>query len=341
MSYGANGASPDLRFDDQRRLELLQVVAEAGGVLTPRRNPLAKYGHDFAQLGEDAETDLRYLADRDYLEARFFDRVSTCPSCASHHLNIREVCPACKSTHHAEETLLHHYRCGYVGRATDFVSPEGGNKRVCPKCSTALKYLGTDYDQMGKTFLCVDCGSSFQDPPVSASCLSCGAETDAADLTSVEINGYSLSSLGSAALRRRSFFESEDEIVHLGGAPVMRRVVLTEFLRIEARRTKRYRTGLSLIVLATREGAHGPVTIESELQALTRLRERIRDCDLLGQLADHRFAVCLPQTPVKGAELVRKRVAELMREAPFEISLEVLDIAKPEDLQALLGPDRA
>jgi len=101
--------------DDQRRTQLLKTIAELGGTVTPRRDPMAKNGHCFDSLDAGVDADLGILARGDYLDARFFDRVTICTRCSSHHLNLREVCPACGSSHYTEEPLLHHFRCGYVG----------------------------------------------------------------------------------------------------------------------------------------------------------------------------------------------------------------------------------
>jgi len=326
----------DRRTDEQRRLDMLRAVAAAGGTLTPRRNPFAKNGHDFTDLGEDSDVELRYLSDRDYLEARYFDRVTICPQCFSHHLNIREICPTCKSSHHVEEPLIHHFRCGYVGRVTEFTPPEGGPKRICPKCTTQLKFLGTDHDVIGKTFLCIDCGSSFQDPPASGVCLACNQETDAADLLGVEINGYSLTSLGSSAIRRGTLFEHDGEVVYIAGAPVFRRAVMAELLAQEAKRIARFKAEFALMIIEIRETGRGPVDIEIEADMLNRLRERLRTCDVIGQLSDHRYVVCMPQTPLKGAQIVLSRFLESTDDPRFGIEAEVVEIKKPEDLEPAL-----
>src|ERR1700751_4972115 len=59
-----------------RRLDLLRRIAEAGGTITPHVNPQAKQGYEYVALGDGVEDDLQFLARRDYLEQRFFDRVS-------------------------------------------------------------------------------------------------------------------------------------------------------------------------------------------------------------------------------------------------------------------------
>jgi hypothetical protein len=328
----------DGRADERRRLDLLEMIALAGGALLPKRDPAAKGGHDFGLAEPAGPNDLKYLAERDYLEERYFDRVSICPKCSSHFLNVREVCPACGSTHYSEEPLLHHFRCGYVGRASEFAAPDGSGKRICPKCATQLRYLGTDHDQLGRTFLCIDCGTSFQDAPVSGMCLSCATETPAADLSSLEISSYSLTSLGAAALRRGSLFEAESEALFVG-ARIYRPTVMREMLEQEARRNKRYKTSSSLLLARFQSDLPPAEAEDAEADCLARLGARMRESDIVGRLADRLYAVCMPQTPLKSAQLLRAVVA---RFAPPGTSLEtsVVEIANPADLAQSLATYR-
>ncbi|HLY56688.1 MAG TPA: hypothetical protein VKS60_14080 [Stellaceae bacterium] len=338
MTGGSMGdlASADDRTDERRRLDLLSLVAEAGGTLLPHRSPEAKAGYDFGLPGSVAPSDLRYLAERDYLDERFFDRVSICPKCSSHFLNVREVCPSCRSAHYSEEPLLHHFRCGYVGRVSEFTAADGSGKRICPKCSTQLKYLGTDHDQLGRTFLCLECGTSFQDPPASAMCLSCGTETLASDLSTLEISSYSLTSLGTAAIRRSSLFEQGNEALFLAGATIYRPTIMREILDYEARRCKRFKSLFSLLLLQFRTDPAHAASDDAEVDILRQLRARFRAADAIGQLATGLYAVCLPETGLKGAQVVRAFAATLgTAAAPIETS--IAELSSPADLAQLLA----
>src|SRR5262249_32408184 len=105
---------------EERCLKLLRQIALAGGTVAPGADPNARHGYAYTLLNDDAERDLIILARRNYLEARFFERVSLCPKCDSHHLNVREVCPGCRRAHLTNDGLLHHFRCGYVGIPSEF-----------------------------------------------------------------------------------------------------------------------------------------------------------------------------------------------------------------------------
>jgi hypothetical protein len=318
---------------DERRLDLLRRIAGAGGRIAPTADPLAEFGYRYVGHGDGDEKNLNDLARRGYLDERFFERVSLCPRCNSHHLNVREICPSCQRARLAGEVLLHHFRCGYVGVAAEFAAGMGGS-RICPKCNGGLRHLGTEYDRLGKTFVCRECGTMSEDPPVEAACLTCGTRTPAEDLVAADVFSYVLTSLGSAAIRRGSLADS-DERFFIDDAPVYRPGVICEFLDYEAKRLRRLGGGFSLLLAEySRELADGKQ--DGLTGWLTRLRRCVREIDLLGQLAEAVFVVILSQTDKGGAETVRQRVsAELGPQMPFVLS--TIAIAEPADLASVLA----
>ena len=84
----------DATIVETRRLELLRRIADSGGRISPVAEPQAKHGYRYEAPGGDVDNDLAVLSRQNYLEARFFDRVSLCPKCDSCHLNVREICPS-------------------------------------------------------------------------------------------------------------------------------------------------------------------------------------------------------------------------------------------------------
>jgi hypothetical protein len=319
---------------DERRLDLLRRIAAAGGTIRPNAEPEAQRGYEYFALGDADEKDLSYLAQRDYLEERFFDRVSLCPKCTSHHLNVREICPGCRRAHLANEGLLHHFRCGYVGILSEFTTGKDGS-RACPKCNHKLHHLGTEYDRLGKTFVCRECGVISENPPVEAVCLACGARTPAEDLVNADVFSYVLTSLGSAAIRRGSLADNDNEFF-VEGVPVYRPAVILEFLHHEAKRLGRFETGFSVLLAeysreAVDDGEDGFLA-----PWLARLRRCLREVDLLGQLADAAFVVILPQTNERGAEALRQRImAELGPQLPLTLS--AIEITEPRHLAQVVA----
>jgi len=320
---------------EERRLNLLRQIALAGGTVTPDADPAAPHGYAYVKLGDDVERDLGILARRNYLEPRFFDRVSLCPKCGSHHLNVREICPSCRRAHVAAEGLIHHFRCGYVGIPAEFSPADDGNY-TCPKCNRTMHHIGSEFDRLGRAFLCRACGVISDNPPLEALCFACGARTPAENLVSAEIYSYVLTSRGAAAVRNGALLDDDDEIVSIADAPVYRRNITIEFLQHEMRCLQQFKTGLSVLLVECAPDALERYGEESASHWLTRLRGCIRDVDVLGQLADAVFVVILPQTKRRTADALRERIVkELGPSSPF--ALTTVEIAEQRDLVQLIA----
>src|SRR5262249_53415540 len=258
------------------------------------------------------------------------DRVSLCPKCDSHHLNVREICPACRRAHLVSEGLLHHFRCGYVGVPPEF-SPADDGSYLCPKCNCKMHHLGTAFDRLRKAFACTEWGVTAETPPVEAVWLACGARTPADDLVSGLVFSYILTSRGAEAIRRGSLLDDDQELVSVADAPVYRRTVILEFLNNEMRRLQHFKSGFSLLLAKCSPAAMDQDGDDSLTLWLTRLRRCLREGDLIGQLAGLLYVVILPQTKRRGAEALRQRIeAELGPQSP--ITLSTVEITNQADL---------
>ena len=328
---GSASAAAEAR---DKHLDLLRMIAGRGGLLCPRPDPHAPNGHRLEGLPEGAERELDYLMRRDYLEKRFFERVSLCPKCGSHHLNIRETCTACGSANIRSERLLHHFRCGFVGPESAF-GEEGGD-RVCPKCDVPLKHVGTDHDPIGRSSSCGACGASIHEPAATASCISCGAVTDAGSLASVDLGSFHLTGLGAAAIRRGTLFEDTGNPLFVPDLPVYRAHVFHQLLGNEAKRLPRSSGVFTLLVVVTGAGA---MTLGDNAAAIAAVRAasaELRETDVIGLLDDETVAVFLPATDMAGAEHVCRRLKGAPAElAEFVAQGRLVEIRRPADLDAL------
>jgi hypothetical protein len=333
---GAGAAESGGPPAEERRLNLLRQVALAGGTIEPAADALAEHGYSYGALGDDIDRDLGILARRNYLEARFFDRVSLCPKCGSHHLNVREICPSCRRSHLTGEGLLHHFRCGYVGIPSEFTPAKDGSY-ICPKCNGRLHHLGSQYDRLGKAFVCRSCGMISETPPVEAACLACGARTPAEDLVSADIFSYVLTSRGAAAIRNGSLLDgADDDPVSVADAPVYRRTVMLEFLDHETKRLQHFNSGFSLLLAECDPAAMERRGDDSPAAWLGRLRDCLREIDVIGQLRDAVYVVLLPQTTRRAAEALRQQIStQLGPQSPF--SLSVVEITEAKHLTQVLA----
>ena len=282
-------------INGSKRFGTLQEVERSGGQLLPqwRIDHSRGYTH-FPELDPDVADqmmlDLDSLVDTDYLDKLFFDRLTICPSCGSHHVNVREACSSCKSAHITPLTLLHHFRCGYVAPIDDF--PKDAKGRSCPKCHGRLEDLGTDHDAAGENFVCHSCHSSFQVPETEGLCMACQSRTPGDQLLHQDIFSYRLNSLGMAALKNGRLFEREEEQLLEGeGKPIYRRHVFMFLLEDERRRAKRYGTPFGVILL--RLGTDN----EEEMEKLVfHMAENLRTSDKIGRYNTGHLMVLLPET---------------------------------------------
>lgn len=327
---------PERAGAEEQRLDLLRQIAKAGGTIEPAANPLAGRGYEYPASGKDVERDLQFLVEHSYLEARFFDRVSLCPKCRSHHLNVREICPGCRSSHLTSEGLLHHFRCGYVGIPSEFACSEDGSY-VCPKCNRRMYHIGTEYDRLGKAFVCHGCARISDNPPIEAVCLACGQRTPADDLVSTEVFKYVLTSRGADAIHWGTFRSNEDDKpISIADAPVYRRTIFLEFLNHELKRLEHFKCGFSVLVVECVSAEFDQRDNGPRSEWLKRLTGCLREIDRIGQLADSLYVVVLPQTKKNKAEALRKTIADhLGPRSP--LSLTVIEITEQRHVAALLA----
>lgn len=206
-------------MDNARLLRTLSIVEAARPHFAPLWDPHDRRGFLFRGSGSATDddhlrTDLEALYAGDYLERVFIERLSYCPSCDSHAINVHEGCLSCGSSHLTQFRALFHFRCGFVGPVSAFKEERKGLR--CPKCNRLLADLGTDHDSPGNYFRCLSCVSMFQLPEMGARCLSCGARfrsNEVGQIAHRDVFGYRLSSLGRAALREGRIFEELAEIL--------------------------------------------------------------------------------------------------------------------------------
>jgi hypothetical protein len=305
----------------ERLFRVLQQVAQAGGAISPSADPHAEHGYSYAAIGDDAARDLDRLARRNYLEQRFFDRVSLCPACGAHHLNVREICPSCRRAHLTTEGLLHHFRCGYVGIPAEF-TPTKDDGYVCPKCNGRMHHLGTQYDRLGKAFRCRSCAVISENPPVEAVCLACGTRSPGENLVSTEVYSYAVTSRGAAAIRRTSLIDDDDDDIAAGpNIQVHSRTVTLQFIEYFKNCLEEFAASFSILLVDCRIVQAGQPEADALMPWLTRLRGSVREVDLVGQLADARFIVLLPQTRRRAAEVLADKVrTALGATSPFNFT---------------------
>jgi Thaumarchaeal output domain 1 len=310
----------------ERTAELSPIPpgADAAGLLAlalayTRARPLeAAYGSSRPEIVfyplldtmPDARRVLEGLADAGLLRRRFFDRLHVCAGCGSSRLNVREECPACRSSHLLEATLVHHYACGHQAQEDVF---RDGDALVCPKCRKRLRHYGVDYDRPGRLVVCKGCGAHASEPEVGFLCTDCGAHTPGERAAVRDWHHYDLLPEAVAALRAGA--------LPCPNASSSRSLPVRNFLllaRHELEVARRYGRRISMGRIRIDEVKLRERLTVRDLEAVRRLiaemvEQGVRSSDFIAAVPDG-LAIMLPEATAREAEValarLRRRLAE-------------------------------
>ncbi len=228
-------------------MAVLRYLYSRDATMKPVQNPESLFAYTYPimdMLFDDQSyqgfVHLDFLAERDLVSTKYFDRVHHCPHCYCAFLNFRETCVSCGSSNLSSQDLLHHYRCGYEGPESDF---KHGSVLECVKCHHELKQIGVDYDRPAQIYQCLDCNQVFQEPKVSSVCMQCGVESDVGSLVTRDILIYQITPLGNHAALHGIKYNLQDEFSTLSN--FVEESVFKKFLEVELGRIRRYKKSTS------------------------------------------------------------------------------------------------
>lgn len=291
-----------------------------------------------AREGDDVATCLTTLTRRNLLEpAELRDRTRHCRACASAHMHYLDVCPHCSSIHIHKAPSLHCFTCGHVAPEKDF--HDDGNL-ACPKCSTALRHIGVDYDRPLTQYACGSCHHVFVETSVVARCLDCGTTAEPNSLDVREIATLRLSAHGRAALRAgqiRETFAALDTANYV--EPAYFRRMLDWALATHARHKEMH---FALMLVEFQNAAEviekmGAARVFLMLDEFARrLHELLRTSDLTTRTQEERLWLMLPFSHPEGLtarlQKVLQQQAETHGDAALRVRIRYLKV--PQDLLA-------
>ncbi len=285
---------------------------------------------------------LEQLHDSQLLTTQLVDRVNVCPECQHSHLNFRELCPSCNALDISEEATIHHFRCSYVGRESEFGRD---SQLICPKCQYELRHIGVDYDKPAEIIWCNDCGHNFSDPRLSCFCLACAATFAPEDAVVKGINIYALSQEGHHAAL-------EGAIPGHGLISILKKElgfykneVFIDYLRVEIARCRRYRVPSTLSkfdLKAVHESLDGSISIQSRQFRKTFaevLRQTYRKTDLLTDLPNGDILIIFANTTPEQTKIAYRRLAEGLQKAfgvHIKLRFSLYDLLKVSSPEALI-----
>src|SRR5208283_3827225 len=127
---------------------------------------------------------LENLAKIGILHKSFFDSVSACPNCQSTIMTLHNRCPKCKSHNVDKTSLTEHIPCGYIDQRDKYIQGR------CPKCGELL--LEGQYRNMGRWYVCQECGEKFENPEFDLICRNCNKNFTIKEAQVTEIPKFSL-----------------------------------------------------------------------------------------------------------------------------------------------------
>jgi ribosomal protein S27E len=256
----------------------------------------------------NARSMLEELADAGMLRRRFFERLHICQYCDSSRLHAREVCVKCHSSHLAEQSLVHHYACGYQAIQPAF---ESDNAFICPKCRKELRHYGVDYDKPGTVMHCECCGDTMTDPEVEFLCLDCCRSTSGDHTGYRDWYEYDLLPDGVSAVKSGRLPSAAPEGVRIGRSLRDFRLLVGHTLSV-AKSTGRPLSAARLTVdatdLAVKVGQRGVSPVCELLREVAV--QNLREHDIVATLPDA-VLVCMPET----AEAAAKGVIDHVQRA--------------------------
>ncbi len=285
----------------------------------------------FVWLGRWAQ---RHVLDVDVV----VDRLRLCESCGSAHLSYVDVCPSCESLDIVNTRLLHCFTCGHVGPHDGFQNQQ---RLRCPKCETALRHIGVDYDRPIEQQQCRHCKHLFVDASTKSTCMACEASNSPEHLPVRAVAVYRLGGAGLLLARQGNLspvLSGLDTVNYIAPALFER---LLDWQFALARRYPESHffslVGLRVSNLAELVESLGRSATGALVDAFAeRLRATLRTCDLTSR-GDEHIWVLAPHTNGQSATLLIRRIAALS-EATRQSDQSVLRLASttasiPEEIE--------
>jgi hypothetical protein len=286
---------------------------------------------------------LELLAHLDLLRRRHFTRTHLCKACGLARLNAYEACPQCGSADLLEETLIHHFRCGWQDAESHFTR---GRLLVCPKCHRELRHLGVDYDKPGMVVVCRACKSANSEPVVQFACLDCFAVTPGGDAVSMDWYHYDVTEDGIEALRQGHLPRFDIGPLLEGRPRVFShqefRLLATQAARVAGRYSRAFAAARVTLNLDTLRREVG--TVEADIvfrRVADAIVEALRTSDFLCTAGADSIVIGFPETTASDVRAIVERVRAKIRgfaSVPLNLEVDVADGDAIVDLLAESSP---
>lgn len=263
----------------------------------------------------DPDLCLQKMDRQGYLErVELKDRQRECDHCGSAHLSFIDVCPTCRSIDIDQHAALHCFNCGLIAPETRFVR---GSQRYCPKCTSQLRHIGTDYDRPLETCVCSSCDHVFVEGDVVARCAICAHTMSPTSLRLRKLYSWRLSSAGRLAAQDGVTSETKVE-GHRHASRDQYSTALDLMIKI-ARGQSDFNFMLMGLRLKNRAALESGLGVSSAARLVNayveRLTESIDDADLMTRHDEETILFILPGYDRKRLARLRGAIKTLSSQA--------------------------
>ena len=330
-------ASPTERAE----LTILRLAFSRDAPIEARFVPESKTIVEYPLIGTTSgmRRQLELLAHLDLLRRRHFTRTHQCGKCGSARLNTYEGCPQCGGADLLEESLVHHFRCGWQDSESRFTQ---GRILVCPKCRRELRHLGLDYDKPGMIVVCRTCKATNSEPLVQFACLDCSAVTPSADADSIDWYHYNITEEGILALRQGHLPRFDIGPLLAGRArafsPPEFRLLATQGARVASRYSRPFAVAcfnLNIDALRRQVGS-----VETDIvfrKVVDAIVDALRIGDFVTTAGASSIVIAFPETSAAMVAPVVERVRSTIHNlttVPFDLDVDVAEGDAIADLLA-------
>lgn len=322
---------------------LENIINKEITVINPVFSPFKPKGYSYPDIDrvsdelESVESYLDMLAEKGFFAKKLNNRFRLCKQCGTHHINYREVCPACSSLDIEKKQMIHHFHCGHID---SFESYMKGTDLICPKCEQTLRHIGLDYEKPSEYYKCSSCQVIVAEPKVEPECLVCGITCETHETIEKHIFSYEITELAYEAVKN-GVISGVDlaSILFDNHTKLYNKQYFEIELKRELIRMTRYESDFTLILARIEKveevQLNHPDKIVWYVNTIFKaLCKYLRDLDTTCVWESNTLGILLTETNYEEAMFVAKRISSNIG------SLEYLyDIAKPEITFSIIQGD--
>ncbi|KAA3613709.1 MAG: response regulator [Calditrichaeota bacterium] len=332
------------------QVRLLKFMNEHGiRTLVPGVHRIAKLGYEYPEAAQILRPEevggeiyiLESMAKAGALERVFHDAIHMCPDCGHHDLNFREICPQCNAADIDAMKMLTCDRCNHRSLENKFRTEKGLR---CPHCLEFLQRKNLDYDESTSAMcVCNECKGQFTEPIVNCRCMNCNKLFDMASAPVRKIYSYKLiqdmfekASLPGPPLKLKF---AQNDIEALIKSQKLHVVDSDSFCREAEKCIDDAGESENCLTILAFHFKISDLTTDLDFDAykellekmIFKLREILRQHDLITIASPNELRIALPETPYRMARILANRLLKSLSRLEYDLDIHLNMASYPDD----------